>query len=318
MAWFRGDDRLHSHRKTRAVLKTHPDKLRDASPMGLWVLAGTWASQNATSGWVPEDELDRFDDDWDDLAARLINAGFWWPETRNAERGYGFVNWEEYNPSAGQPSESGTYGNHVRWHVSREKVAEDCPHCPTEPTPDPMDAESVPDDTDLSGANRVRVAPRSGAESQSIALPNPIPTQPDPIPLLSESDDPDDRPTPKALIDAEFDRWYTDYPRKEGKGQARVAYRAARKKADHDTLVAGVAALVARGIERKFTPLPATWLNGERWLDEASDQTQGSANAHSQHPELDENGQWREPAPIPAHLMRRLPDPYADGQDGTL
>lgn len=44
----------------------------------------------------------------------------------------------------------------------------------------------------------------------------------------------------------------------------------------------------------------------------------GSGATHSHHPELDENGQWREPAPIPAHLMRRLPDPYAEGGDGTL
>ena len=281
MTWFRGDDRLHSHRKTRAALKTHPEKLRDAAPMGLWVLAGTWASQNATSGWVPEEELDRFDDDWDDLAARLVNAGFWWPETRNAERGYGFVNWEEYNPSAGQPSESGTYGNHVRWHVSREKVAEDCPHCPTEPTPDPMDAESAPDDPNLSRANRGRVAPRSGAESQSIALPNPIPTQPDPIPLLSESDDSDEfddtGSTPKPNTEAEFDQWYAGYPRKEGKGQARKAYKTARKKADQQTLIAGVARLAAQRLERQFTPLPATWLNGERWLDEIAPNTAQTA-----------------------------------------
>ena len=176
MSWFRGDDRLHSHRKTRHVLKSSPDKKRDSAPMGLWVLAGTWAAQNATVGWVPTEELDRFDDDWEDLAERLVRAEFWWPEQRNGEPGFGFVNWEEYNPSAGQPSDSGTYGNHVRWHVKRNRVAEHCEHCPSEP-----------ESPDLSGRIAPDIAPESGCESQSIAQPNPIPThtQPTPIPLAS-------------------------------------------------------------------------------------------------------------------------------------
>lgn len=183
MSWFRGDDRLHAHRKTRAVLRSHPDKTRDASPMGLWVLAGTWAAQNATVGWAPIEELDRWDDDWQDLAARLVDAGFWWPEIRGGEQGFGFVNWEEYNPSAGQPSDSGTYGNHVRWHVKRKMVAEHCEHCPSEP-------ESVPESPIASGGIAPDIAAESGCESQTIAQPNPIPTptQPIPSPLASAAE----------------------------------------------------------------------------------------------------------------------------------
>lgn len=175
MSWFRGDDRLHAHRKTRAVLRSHPDKSRDAAPMGLWVLAGTWAAQNATVGWAPVEELDRWDDDWQDMAARLVDAGFWWPEIRGGEQGFGFVNWEEYNPSAGQPSDSGTYGNHVRWHVKRKMVAEHCEHCPSEP-------ESVPESPIASGRIAPDIATESGCESHFIAQPNPSPTHTQPIP----------------------------------------------------------------------------------------------------------------------------------------
>lgn len=72
-------------------------------------------------------------------------------------------------------------------------------------------------------------------------------------------------------LDHDFDDWWQHYPRKVGKGQARKAYRAARKKVDHDTLVAAIKAqampLMAKGPE--FCPHPSTWLNGERWADQA-------------------------------------------------
>ena len=74
-----------------------------------------------------------------------------------------------------------------------------------------------------------------------------------------------------ASADAErdFDDWYQRYPRKRGRGQALKAYRAARKKTDHATLVEAIDAQAAHltkdGIE--YVPYPATWLNGERWAD---------------------------------------------------
>lgn len=181
MSWFRGDDRLHSHRKTRAVLRSGPGS-RDSHPMGLWILAGTWAAQNSTTGWVPEDELDRFDDNWPDLSERLVAAGFWWPEVRDGEHGFGFVNWEDYNPSANTWSESGSFGNHQRWHTNRGIVSPDCAHCPKEPESDPEPPTDSPKSSgriggDIGGDHR--------GESESIAYPNPIPTQslPNPSPL---------------------------------------------------------------------------------------------------------------------------------------
>ena len=71
---------------------------------------------------------------------------------------------------------------------------------------------------------------------------------------------------------AEFAEWWQRYPRKVGKGHAMKAYRAARRKTDHATLVAAIDAqadrLMAKGSE--FCPHPATWLNGERWADETT------------------------------------------------
>ena len=69
-------------------------------------------------------------------------------------------------------------------------------------------------------------------------------------------------------VAGDFEAWYAAYPKKVARALALKAYRAARKKADAQTLLAGVdvARLMARG--RQYCPNPASWLNQERWLDE--------------------------------------------------
>lgn len=68
----------------------------------------------------------------------------------------------------------------------------------------------------------------------------------------------------------EFLKWYAEYPRHDGRGDAATAYAKALKKTDAATLLAGAkrAHTQYTGTEARFIPLPATWLNGERWLDE--------------------------------------------------
>lgn len=179
--WMKVDDGLHAHRKTRAVTKSHPDKSRDAAPMGLWVLAGSWAAQNGTDGWVPEDELDRWDSDWKALVARLVRAGYWWPHERDGERGYGFTDWHDYNDPADAASKAGTFGNHVRWHVNEGRVEPECDHCPKEP-------DDRPDVAPESGGDRGAISGAiGGGIGGAIALPDPNPTRtrPDPTPVAS-------------------------------------------------------------------------------------------------------------------------------------
>lgn len=176
--WMKVDDRMHSHRKTRAVTKSHPDKTRDIAPMGLWVAAGSWSALNGTDGWIPVDELDRWDDDWQPLADRLVRAGYWWRETRDGEDGYGFNDWLDYNPSSGFASSTGEFGNHVRWHVNRNIVDPECDHCPKEPDSHP---DSPPDIGGRSGGD---IGGDRGSESRPIALPDP--TRPDPDPFSAE------------------------------------------------------------------------------------------------------------------------------------
>ena len=51
MPWFKVDDKLHDHRKSRKAGR---------SAMGVWVLAGSWSMDNETDGFVPADVLARW------------------------------------------------------------------------------------------------------------------------------------------------------------------------------------------------------------------------------------------------------------------
>lgn len=70
----------------------------------------------------------------------------------------------------------------------------------------------------------------------------------------------------------DFATFWDIYPRKDAKGAAVRAWRAARKKASQQVIVAGARRAAAywraRGTERQFIPHPASWLNAERWADE--------------------------------------------------
>jgi hypothetical protein len=66
-----------------------------------------------------------------------------------------------------------------------------------------------------------------------------------------------------------FNRFWEAYPRKEGKGAARTAYEKAYKKVGPDDILCGLMYQVPdmRRKERQYIPMPATWLNQERWDD---------------------------------------------------
>lgn len=73
-----------------------------------------------------------------------------------------------------------------------------------------------------------------------------------------------------AELDAEFEEFWKRYPRKVGKGQARNAYRSARKKVRvqviADALRIYAQAVAGQPVEK--IRHPSTWLNGEPWHDD--------------------------------------------------
>ena len=69
-----------------------------------------------------------------------------------------------------------------------------------------------------------------------------------------------------------FDDFWNLYPRKIGKGHARLAWARAIKKAPAQIIIAALQEWLTyiqiENIESRFIPHPTTWLNGERWEDE--------------------------------------------------
>lgn len=91
MTWFKVDDKLHDHRKARAAGK---------SAMGVWVLAGSWAADNLTDGFVPSTLLSRWGTRAD--ANKLVAVGLWHPDEQDGEKGWRFHEWMERQPSRSQ------------------------------------------------------------------------------------------------------------------------------------------------------------------------------------------------------------------------
>lgn len=82
-----------------------------------------------------------------------------------------------------------------------------------------------------------------------------------------------------------FDEWWASWPRKEAKAKARQSYKAALKVIDAPDLLRLTAAWFAArpGLEAKFTPQAASWLNARRWEDEAPTGAR-TAKPVGQHP----------------------------------
>lgn len=77
--------------------------------------------------------------------------------------------------------------------------------------------------------------------------------------------------TPKGVHpNDDFELWWSEYPRKEGKAAAEKAYGKARKAATADELLAGLRRykLAKIGTEKAFIKMPAGWLNEGRWADD--------------------------------------------------
>lgn len=77
----------------------------------------------------------------------------------------------------------------------------------------------------------------------------------------------------------EFETWWSEVPRKVSKGQARKAYRTARKAVGADVLISGIRRYAAEVKVRgspEYTKHPATWLNGECWNDDPMETVNGA------------------------------------------
>ena len=102
------------------------------------------------------------------------------------------------------------------------------------------------------------------------ALPEEVDPAPDDPPSLFSADAPTPAEKRKAEPDR-FDDFWRIYPRRTAKGDARKAWAKAVRKHPPDAILRAAErfAKASAGTEARFIPHPATWLNGERWGDEA-------------------------------------------------
>lgn len=150
-------------------------------------------------------------------------------------------------------------------------------------------------------------APDPEPDEIPVAIPEPSPTIPGVLPEPSGSLHPLDlgsrnkdlgprttttvtppaRRTERAspLSEAAFAEFWSAYPRKVAKGQARAAWtKAVKGGADPAVLTAAAASYrddpERRRSDPKFTPHPASWLNAQRWLDEPPERTSPQVNGN--------------------------------------
>lgn len=230
MPFFAVDDGFYSHPKRIAC---------STAAVGVWALAGSWSSHHRTDGLVPRHALATFGGKPKD-AQQLVSAGLW----EEVEGGWLIHDFHDYNPTAEEVREKQVASHEAKVRAGR--------------------AGGI-----ASGITRRRLAgtkqtgSSNEAEGQAEDEQNEAPSPPLPSPK-SPSD------SPVASLPDRFDEFWQTYPRRIGKGQAVKAWRAALKKTDPDTLItaAETFARSMSGKDPQYVPHAATWLNGERWLDE--------------------------------------------------
>lgn len=143
MAWFKVDDKLHDHRKARAA---------GTAAMGVWLLAGSWAADNLTDGFIPATILTRWGRQRD--ADKLVEVGLWHADEQDGEKGWRFHEWAERQPTRAQKlaeraikAEAGKIGGlasgRSRREASTKQSATGQVELPSRPVPTPSPSNEV-------------------------------------------------------------------------------------------------------------------------------------------------------------------------------
>jgi hypothetical protein len=190
MTWFKVDDKFHSHSKVRKVLAEAP------SALALWVVAGSWSSDNLTDGLIPDHQLPwLIPNGADEMARQLVTTRLW----RRVRGGYQFHEWStngdgtKRNPSREEveaerraKAEAGRKGGLAR---SKRSAASEDASSKTQapavaraqaPATDVLDPPTRPDPTYIGGAlsgplTAARALPPSPLCSEHENDPNPPP-----------------------------------------------------------------------------------------------------------------------------------------------
>jgi hypothetical protein len=173
MAWFKVDDKLADHRKVRRL---GTDKL---AAMGLWTLCGSWAADELSDGFVPEEIARRFDPGLE-CAGRLVEVGLWDPAEQDGETGFQFHEWTDHQPSKDQVLERrrADADRRARWRDAKRNGA-------ARPGPEAGRSTGQPDVSQRdsrveSQQESRRDTPRESQQGSRPGSVLPVPARPDP------------------------------------------------------------------------------------------------------------------------------------------
>jgi hypothetical protein len=212
----------------------HPKVLQAGNEaIGLWTRAMSYSCQQLTDGFVPVEAVAALGSDAS-VAGRLVQAGLW----DEAEGGWVFHQWNEYQPS----------GAEVK--ARRDQIS-----------------------AKRSEAGKKGMSTRWDNKTDNKPITNEYQTyNPEPEP------EPEPNTTSKEVVltrenqnNSSFEMFWSVWPKRVDKGGARRAWAKAVKKTDAERIIASAAEYAAspHRPEMQFVPMPSTWLNGERWLDDA-------------------------------------------------
>jgi hypothetical protein len=233
VTWFKVDDTLHSHIKVMRA---------GVEAMGLWVLAGSWAADQLTDGWVPSYVAQRIAANADELAARLVKAGLWMPGEHDGDRGWWYHEWSERQPTRDDvlARRRADAERHARWRNGRKPNG----------------------DTAVAALDSKMVS-RHDTPGDSTVEPRDESALPDPSRPNQKKKTSSNRRSDTAAADASFDEFWTAYPRREAKKGARASFAKAVKDGTTAAILVTAARrygayVVAVGREREKIKLPTT------------------------------------------------------------
>jgi hypothetical protein len=234
MAWFKVDDGFYTSHKVLRI----PRETR-ATAIGAWLLAGTWSADKMTDGKVPMYVLRDFGVEFQTMMT-LIDAGLW--ISGEDDDFIEFHDWCEYQPTREQLEakaqarhERSVKAANTRWGNEANK---------DDAKPMLSDAKAMLSD-----------AP-----------------EPEPEPLTSSCSSDDEPARTKTPYSADFESFWSAYPRKQAKGKAWEVYKRLKRTGILPTVDVLIHAAeqysLATRHDPQFQKLCEGWLNGHRWQDE--------------------------------------------------
>jgi len=199
------------------------------SAIGIWTLTGVWSAHERSDGVVPWHILEEFGCT-EEIREQLILAGLWLVgEAEDDRLGIVFHDWCEYQPTREQLEDKAKFRQDRASKAAQKRWGD----------AKPMLEECYSDATAM-----LNDAPE----------PEPVP---EPLKNLSKTD-------------VLFDTFWDTYPKRSGKGKARESWiKAIKKSKPQEILDAAKAYSGSKDLpEFQFIPMPATWLNQERWNDD--------------------------------------------------